>query len=231
VRADGSEALGVPAAGALNAHPLGRVLLAAAAGRFPSLDGRTDVVPSPPGRSDAVVGFTAHHVVAADIAGDDVLARLPRGDVGATMDVRFLAWLGERLRSVPGMVDAVLVADALEGEPHEMGLVEVAAASHPRVERSARYRTDLRTFDDERRRAVLTIGRGLAGRLEVSVEVDPAHRDVGLGRHMAEAARTFVPPGEPLFAQVTPGNAASLRAFLAAGYRPIGSEVLFLRTP
>jgi hypothetical protein len=48
---------------------------------------------------------------------------------------------------------------------------------------------------------------------------------------MADAARTFGPPAEPLFAQVTPGNAASLRAFLAAGYRPIGSEVLFLRAP
>jgi RimJ/RimL family protein N-acetyltransferase len=31
-----------------------------------------------------------------------------------------------------------------------------------------------------------------------------------------------------VFAQVAPGNAASLRAFLAAGFRPIGSEVLFL---
>jgi GNAT superfamily N-acetyltransferase len=231
VRADGSEALGVPAAGALNAHPLGRMLLAAAAGRFPPLDGRTEVVPSPPGRSDAVVGFTAHHVVAADIAREEVLARLPPGDIGATMDVRFLAWLGERLRSASGMVDAVLVADALEGEPAGTGLVEVTAVSHPRVERAARYRTDLRTFVDERRGAVLTIGRGLAGRLEVSVEVDPAHRDVGLGRHMAETARTLAPPAEPLFAQVTPGNAASLRAFLAAGYRPIGSEVLFLRAP
>jgi len=35
--------------------------------------------------------------------------------------------------------------------------------------------------------------------------------------------------GEPLFAQVAPGNAASLRAFLAAGFVPIGAEVLFPR--
>jgi hypothetical protein len=28
---------------------------------------------------------------------------------------------------------------------------------------------------------------------------------------------------------VAPGNAASLRAFLAAGFAPVGSEVLFLR--
>jgi hypothetical protein len=32
-----------------------------------------------------------------------------------------------------------------------------------------------------------------------------------------------------LFAQVSPGNTASVRAFLAAGYQPICSEVLFLK--
>jgi len=37
-----------------------------------------------------------------------------------------------------------------------------------------------------------------------------------------------IPEGDVVFAQVAPGNAASLRAFLAAGFRPIGSEVLFL---
>jgi len=30
-----------------------------------------------------------------------------------------------------------------------------------------------------------------------------------------------------VFAQVAPGNAASIRCFLSAGYRPIGAEVLF----
>ena len=40
---------------------------------------------------------------------------------------------------------------------------------------------------------------------------------------------TFAAPlGVAAVAQVSPGNVASLRAFLAAGYRPIGSEVLFL---
>jgi len=33
-----------------------------------------------------------------------------------------------------------------------------------------------------------------------------------------------------LFAQVSPGNVASMRAFLAAGYRPLCAEVLFLRS-
>jgi hypothetical protein len=60
---------------------------------------------------------------------------------------------------------------------------------------------------------VLVRGHGVAGRLEVSVEVDDEVR------HLVT---------EPLWAQVAPGNARSLRAFQAAGYRPVGSEALFL---
>ncbi len=45
------------------------------------------------------------------------------------------------------------------------------------------------------------------------------------------AARHLVPGGAPLWAQITPGNAASVRAFLAAGYRPAGSEVLLRAGP
>jgi hypothetical protein len=76
----------------------------------------------------------------------------------------------------------------------------------------------------------LIVGQGLAGRWEVSLEVDESHRGAGLGRSLATAARALVPQGEPLFAQVSPGNVSSLRAFLAAGYRPIGAEVLFLQS-
>jgi L-amino acid N-acyltransferase YncA len=60
------------------------------------------------------------------------------------------------------------------------------------------------------------------------VELDEARRGRGLGRALAAAARHLVPGGAPLWAQITPGNAASVRAFLAAGYQPVGAEVLFL---
>jgi hypothetical protein len=36
-----------------------------------------------------------------------------------------------------------------------------------------------------------------------------------------------VPDGAPLWAQVAPANVASLLAFLGAGYRPVGAEILF----
>lgn len=48
----------------------------------------------------------------------------------------------------------------------------------------------------------------------------------GRGRSLLADALTLVPSGEPVFAAVTPGNARSLRAFLACGFVPLGSEVL-----
>jgi L-amino acid N-acyltransferase YncA len=63
------------------------------------------------------------------------------------------------------------------------------------------------------------------------VEVDTARRGAGLGRTLAAAARHLVPDGAPLWAQVAPGNAASMRAFLAAGFEPVGAEALLTGNP
>jgi hypothetical protein len=41
------------------------------------------------------------------------------------------------------------------------------------------------------------------------------------------AAPALVPDGQPLWAQVATANTASLRTFLAAGYRAVCAEVLF----
>lgn len=75
---------------------------------------------------------------------------------------------------------------------------------------------------------VLVLGRGVGGRLEVAVEVAEGARHRGLGRRLVTAARQLA-GGEVVWAQVSAGNARSLRAFQAAGYRPVGSEALFLR--
>ena len=202
----------------------------AAHSRFPPADGSVEVVGSPPGPSDAVVAFSSHNVVAASVDRAEVLARLPTGDPGAPMHPAFLVWLGDRLGTSPGMLDLVMVRIG-HADPSTVPLAPRDGVSgHPRVERSRRYRTDVAAFSDPERRGIVVIGRGLAGRHEVSIDIDPAYRGAGLGRAMAAAAVTLVPEGEPLFAQVSPGNVASVRAFLAAGYRPICSEVLFLRS-
>ena len=75
--------------------------------------------------------------------------------------------------------------------------------------------------------AVVVLGQGLALRTEVAVEVDPESRGQGVGTRALLEARRLVGPDEVVFAQVAAGNAASLRAFLRAGFEPIGCEVLF----
>jgi hypothetical protein len=57
--------------------------------------------------------------------------------------------------------------------------------------------------------------------------VEDAARGRGLAARVLVDARRLVGPDQVVFAQTAPGNAASLRALLSAGYRPIGSEVLF----
>jgi len=206
-----------------------RLLEDAAAGVPPPADGVVEVWPALDGPVDAVLGFTAHHVVAVAVDPDLVAARLPEGDLGAPMRPEFLGWLGERLGSRPGSLDVVLAAPGLGGDP-PLALRPVEdPAGHPRAARAQRYRHDLRVWTDPEEDGVLVLGRGLAGRREVSFEVDPARRNRGLGRLLVAAARHLTPAREPLFAQVSPGNVASLRVVEAAGFRPIGAEVLFHR--
>jgi GNAT superfamily N-acetyltransferase len=210
-------------------HLLVELFRDAARGEFPPADGSIWVVDSPPGRVDAVVAFTAHHVIAAPVPEEEIRARLEPEDLGSPMKATFLAWLEEHLGSPAGMLDPVLVAPSA-ADSDDVVLDEVTVApDHPRVRLASLYRDDVRVFADADERGVVTLGRGLAGRWELSIEIEPAHRGRGLGRRMAAAATRLVPAGDPLFAQVSPGNASSLRAFLAAGYRPIGAEVLFIR--
>ena len=106
-------------------------------------------------------------------------------------------------------------------------LVERPAGEHPRVLRALAHRTGVRVWTTPDGAALLTLGRGVGGRWEASTEVAPDARGRGLGTALAAAAPALVPDGAPLWAQVAPANVASLRSFLAAGYRPVCAEVLF----
>ena len=175
-----------------------------------------------------MVGFTAHHVVAASVERREVLDHLPRDDIAGAMTAGFLAWLGQRLHATPGMLDAVLVATQGD-QDGAASLRRLEDVDHPRVSRARRYRDDVVVYADDKERGHLILGRGLLGRWEASIEVAAPHRGAGVGRLLAAAAPALAPQGPPVFAQVSPGNVASLRAFMAAGYRPVCSEVLFLR--
>lgn len=52
----------------------------------------------------------------------------------------------------------------------------------------------------------------------------------GMGRRPLRRprARHLVPGGEPLRAQMSPRNVASVRAFLAAGFVPVGADALLV---
>jgi GNAT superfamily N-acetyltransferase len=217
----GGEAPG--AQGKTPGGPLAALLDGVAAGRYPPADGSVTILPQPSPREAGVLAFTAHSVIFTDVDPAWVRGRLAPGDLSAPVLPLFLAALCAKTGHQANCADMLCVASAAPGPP-DIAPNPTRAADHPRVTRALRYRDDVRTWEVPG--GILTLGRGVAGRWEVAVEVDPDHRGRGLGRGLAAAARHLVPDGAPLWAQITPGNAASVRAFLAAGYRPVGSEIL-----
>ncbi|MEU8973640.1 GNAT family N-acetyltransferase [Streptomyces monashensis] len=203
------------------------ILDAVARGVFPPADGRTTVVPQPSPRDAGVLACTAHAVVFTDedpawVHG--TLGALSLDPLSAATSPRFLTALMDRTGRRCEVVDALLVADPLPGRP-PLALTETEDPAHSRVAYARDRRDGVRAWSA--RGGVLVLGRGVAGRLEVSVEVDEDVRQRGLGRQLVTAARHLVT--EPLWAQVAPGNARSVRAFQAAGYRTVGAEALLLR--
>lgn len=195
----------------------------------PPADGGMSLLPAPPGKaSAAVLGFTNHHVIAADADPGWVMSRLgeARGaDLGRAMQPVFLSELGAHLRARPGGQDVLLVAASRATSGLARETVISSTMRNSRVDRALRYRDDVQVATMPG--GLVTAGRGLGGRWEVSIEVDPGRRGAGLGRVLADLGRTLVPEGELVWAQVHPANVASLRVFLAAGFRPVGAEVLF----
>lgn len=209
------------------ADGLREILDGAARGVFPAPDGGTTVVAQPSARDAGVLAFTGHSVVFTDEDPAWVRRTLAEADcdaLAATMNVRFLSAFLERTGRRTDTIDVVTVARPLPGGPPP-GLAEVGDPGHPRVAAALTRRDEVRVWTADG--GVLVLGRGVAGRLEVAVEVAEEARHRGLGRRLALAARRLA-GGEPVWAQISPGNARSMRAFQAAGYRPVGSEALFL---
>ncbi|GAB2621237.1 GNAT family N-acetyltransferase [Streptomyces capparidis] len=208
---------------------LAEILAAAERGSFPPPDGSVTVVPPPSPRGEGVVAFTAHSVVFT--AEDprwvrETLAAVRSDPLAATLNPSFLVALAARTGRRMDTIDALVCAPALPGPP-ERPLTPVDDPGHPRVVRARRYRDDVRVWAAPE--GVVVLGRGLAGRWEVALELDEGARCRGAGRALARAARHLVPDGAAVWAQVPPGNARSARAFQAAGYRPMGAEALLIR--
>lgn len=210
-------------------HPLASVLEAAAIGEFPEPDGSVEFLGAPDTVTAALVVFAAHLYVCG--VGRDVFA-------GAVRPGSFSDWTGPALctaieqaaSATAGNLDALLVARG-RGRGVPSFLSEVGALDHPRVARARRYRPDVRVFTSHDDAGLLIVGGGLVGRCEVAYEVAPEARGSGLGRRIVDAALDIAREGEPVWAQVAPANAPSLRAALAAGFRAVGAEILFAHHP
>jgi RimJ/RimL family protein N-acetyltransferase len=221
--------------------PLATLLDEVAAGKFPPPDGGVTILPQPSPRDAGVIGFTAHSVIFTDEDPAWVRDQLRPDDLSAALLPPFLQAICARTGRRFGSVDVLCLAAPLPGPPpsvlatsewHRCRWGDIGAApmsfgeggGKQRLARALRYRDDVRAWEVPG--GIVILGRGVAGRWEVSLEVEPEHRGQGLGRELALAARHLVPGGAPLWAQIAPGNAASVRAFLAAGYRPAGAEAL-----
>ncbi|MEU9792315.1 hypothetical protein AB0E27_17125 [Streptomyces sparsogenes] len=207
-------------------HPLLALFHNAADGRFLPADGQVTILPALPRGLECSVAFTGHAVIATALSPGEVQSQEPDGYGGSLAPdfLRYLAGQGGRI----GTLDAVLVARGASGSPRLPERLD--ADGHPRVRYARELRTGVRVYGDER--GLVTLADGLAGRREISIELDQPgggsnnSSSSGLGRSLLRDALSLVPAGEPVFAAVSPGNARSLRAFLAAGFVPLGSEVI-----
>lgn len=199
-------------------HRLGELLDEAARGRFPAIRGDVELHPPDAMGTRAVVEFTGHSVVLSDAPAERLRALGVDGFGGASHPNVLLAIAGED--ADVGTHDAVLVATGAGGGrlPRRDDL-----EGHPRVRRARHHRRDVAVYGDEH--GLVTIGFGLVGRREVSIERFE-RAPTGTGGRLIRESLALTPRGETVFAQVAPGNAASLRAFLREGFVPIGAETL-----
>jgi hypothetical protein len=202
------------------------VLDAAAHGAFPPADGAVELLPPDAWGWSAIVALTGHAYVLADVDREALATAGADGFGGASHPEvqRLVAGPGGEI----GALDAVLVIRAETGPvlPRRHDLDH-----HQRVRRARAHRHDVEVYGDDI--GLVVVGRGLVDRWEIAVELlDPtAGGRAGHGRRLIRAGLATLPPGAVCWAQVSPGNAASLRAFLACGFVPVGSEILIRRDP
>lgn len=209
-------------------HSLGGLIVAVAGGRYPAADGSWHRIPPWRPGVEAVVAFTGHAVFAV---GPDIPDRL-LGDLGADgFGGAHHPRLISALAGAGGWVDTLdllLVACGTGASP----LVDRPdLAGHPRAAFAARIRDCPRVmgYPDPGRADLAVISRGIGGLAEISFELEPGRRGNGAGAALARDALGTVRAGEIAVAAVAPGNAASVRALLTAGFVPAGSVQLFSR--
>jgi hypothetical protein len=192
------------------------VLLAAAGGSFPPVDGEVTYLAPHRGGTESIVSFTGHAFVSSRFGAAELSDLKPDG-FGEVLHPEVQLRMAGPGGSI-GIIDVTMSARGLGGGtlPRRDDLDD-----HPRVRFARTLRQAVTVYGSGD--GLITMGIGLAGRLEMSVET----AGNGMrGRDLIHEALRLVPEGEQLFAAVSPGNARSLRSFISCGFTPIGSEVI-----
>ena len=158
----------------LPAHPLAAILDAAASGGFPPADGAVDVLPPDGDGTRAVVAFTGHAYVLADVAADELHDGCQIGGVAASagrcIPTCCVGWPGMIGRSARSTSCWSAAASAVR---RRRRATRDESQSTRRVLRALRHRRDVEVVVEPD--GVVILGRGLVGRRELSVELfDPA---------------------------------------------------------
>ena len=214
-----------------SAHPLAEIIRAAAAGRFPPVDGAWQRVPPWREGLEAVLSFTGHAVLAVSAQVKDAkIDALGADGFGGAHDPRLISALAGPGAWIDSL-DALLVGRGTGASSGDSRLVpRPDLAEHPRALFASGVRDDVEVlgYPDPDRTSLATISRGVGGLHELSFEVQIDRRG-GAGPALVQDALRSLPVDTLVVAAVAPGNAASLRTLLTAGFAPIGSMQLFRR--
>ncbi|MGH8911197.1 MAG: hypothetical protein ACRDVD_01695, partial [Acidimicrobiia bacterium] len=147
-------------------HPLLPVLIDAAEGRFPPVDGVVEILPPDDSGTWAVVELTGHAYILGEVEATALERAGADGFGGAAHpDV-------QRLLAGPqgwiGCHDAVLVGQPDRGSVSALA-VRTDLNDHPRVVRARQHRLDVTVYGDDD--GLVVVGTGLAGRTELAVEL------------------------------------------------------------
>lgn len=211
-------------------HPLARLLREVAAGDFPAADGSWIRVSPWSPSIQGILAFTGRAVLAVSYDVSD--ARL--GDLGVdgwggAHDPRVLT----ELAGPTGWIDTLDLLMLASGRGSQGSAAHLVArpdlGKHAMVEYARRVRTDVQVMGrpEPDRHDIVTLSHGVAGLREISFEVAEPMRGKGTAHELVEMALAAVPEHEVVAACVAPGNAASLRACLRAGFTPVGGLQLF----
>ncbi|NLA36336.1 MAG: hypothetical protein GX868_11735 [Actinobacteria bacterium] len=206
---------------------LGSVFDALTRGRFPVGDGDLSVVPVDEVTGFAgVYSFTGHAVMSTTLSYDELVA-LGADGYGMSNAPEVVTAMAGPAGSV-GVLDNLTMRRGIGGRA--TGLRETDAFDdHRRVRYARMTRRDVRVFAHDL--GLITLGRGIAGRLELGLETlgDEAERGRRAGAVLLDEALRLVGDTQVVWASCAPGNARSLRALLGAGFELVGSEVLISR--